>query len=290
MEKTYEKEIKSYVKKARVRSAIARGLIYLLAAISFISVAIIVVDVFIKGIPNLSLDMFAWTYTTENLSVTPAIINTIILVLTSLLMAAPVGIISAIYINEYMNVNSLLRRPIRIASQTLAGIPSIIYGLFGNIFFVTFLGWKYSILAGASTLAIMILPTIMTSTEESLMQVANSQREASYGLGAKKLRTVFNVVLPPAIPGILSGIVLSVGRIVGETAALLYTAGSHTVVPTSLMQPGRTLAIHMYLLSTEGMHKGGAYASGLILLLLVFIINALSTRLASWLSERSKNG
>ena len=172
----------------------------------------------------------------------------------------------------------------------MAGIPSIIYGLFGNLFFVTFLGWKYSILAGACTLAIMILPTIMTSTEEALMSVPNSQREASYGLGAMKLRTIFNIILPSAIPGILSGVVLAVGRIIGETAALLYTAGSAARIPNNVMSSGRTIAIHMYMLSSEGLHKNLAYATGVVLLLLVLVINRVSTMLANKISERSQNG
>lgn len=282
--------IKNNIKKSRQRAAVAKGIIYVLAAITFISLAIIVVQVFLEGIPNLSLDMFQWKYSTDNLSMTHAIVNTLIMVVLALAMAVPIGIVSAVYLNEYMNINSPLRQPIRLATQTLAGIPSILYGLFGNIFFVTFLGWQYSLLAGACTLAIMILPTIITSTEEALMSVSNSLREASYGLGAMKLRTVFNVVLPPAIPGILSGIVLSVGRIVGETAALLYTSGSATRVPTSVMGSGRTLAIHMYMLSTEGMHKGQAYSTGVVLLVLVFVINGLSTAIANWISERSQRG
>lgn len=274
----------------RTKGKIIKGVVTLGAFITFLSLAMIVIDVFVKGIPHLTADMFAWKYSSDNLSMMPSIINTLMMVALALAIAGPIGIISAIYLNEYASKNSKIKKPVRLTTQTLAGIPSIIYGLFGNLFFVTFLGWKYSILAGACTLAIMILPTIMTSTEEALMSVSNSQREASYGLGAMKLRTVFNIILPSAIPGILSGVVLAVGRIIGETAALLYTAGSAARIPKSVMSSGRTIAIHMYMLSSEGLHKNQAYATGVILLLLVLAINQVSTILANKISERSQNG
>lgn len=274
----------------RTKGKIIKGVVTLGAFITFLSLAMIVIDVFIKGIPHLNADMFAWKYSSDNLSMMPSIINTLMMVALALAIAGPIGIISAIYLNEYASKNSKIKKPVRLTTQTLAGIPSIIYGLFGNLFFVTFLGWKYSILAGACTLAIMILPTIMTSTEEALMSVPNSQREASYGLGAMKLRTIFNIILPSAIPGILSGVVLAVGRIIGETAALLYTAGSAARIPNNVMSSGRTIAIHMYMLSSEGLHKNQAYATGVVLLLLVLVINRVSTMLANKISERSQNG
>lgn len=274
----------------RTKGKIIKGVVTLGAFITFLSLAMIVIDVFIKGIPHLNADMFAWKYSSDNLSMMPSIINTLMMVALALAIAGPIGIISAIYLNEYASKNSKIKKPVRLTTQTLAGIPSIIYGLFGNLFFVTFLGWKYSILAGACTLAIMILPTIMTSTEEALMSVPNSQREASYGLGAMKLRTIFNIILPSAIPGILSGVVLAVGRIIGETAALLYTAGSAARIPKNVMSSGRTIAIHMYMLSSEGLHKNQAYATGVVLLLLVLVINRVSTILANKISERSQNG
>lgn len=274
----------------RTKGKIIKGVVTLGAFITFLSLAMIVIDVFVKGIPHLTADMFAWKYSSDNLSMMPSIINTLMMVALALAIAGPIGIISAIYLNEYASKNSKIKKPVRLTTQTLAGIPSIIYGLFGNLFFVTFLGWKYSILAGACTLAIMILPTIMTSTEEALMSVPNSQREASYGLGAMKLRTIFNIILPSAIPGILSGVVLAVGRIIGETAALLYTAGSAARIPKNVMSSGRTIAIHMYMLSSEGLHKNQAYATGVVLLLLVLVINRVSTILANKISERSQNG
>ena len=165
---------------------------------------------------------------------------------------------------------------IRLTTETLSGIPSIVYGLFGMLFFVNALGWGFSLLAGAFTLSIMILPLIMRTTEEALKAVPDSYREGSFGLGAGKLRTVFRIVLPSAVPGILAGIILAIGRIVGETAALIYTAGTVAQVPSSVFGSGRTLAVHMYNLSSEGLYMDQAYATAVILLVLVVGINALS--------------
>ena len=160
-------------------------------------------------------------------------------------------------------------------AETLSGIPSIVYGLFGMLCFVTTLGWNYSLLAGACTLSIMILPLILRTTEEALLSVPDSYREGSFGLGAGKLRTVFKIVLPAAIPGILSGVILAIGRIVGETAALVYTAGTVAGL-AGIKDSGRTLAIHMYVLSNEGLHKNEANATAVVLLIIVLGINALS--------------
>ena len=161
---------------------------------------------------------------------------------------------------------------VRLTTETLSGIPSIVYGLFGSLFFVTYLKWSYSLAAGALTLAIMILPLVMRTTEEALKSVPDMYREGSFGLGAGKLRTVFCVVLPSAIPGILSGVILSIGRIVGETAALIYTAGSIPQIPSSIMGSGATLAVHMYNLSKEGLYTDQAYAVAVVLLLLVLVL------------------
>ena len=174
---------------------------------------------------------------------------------------------------------------IRMTTETLSGIPSIVYGLFGYMAFVRWLG-GYSLMAGIITLAIMILPLIMRTTEEALLAVPDSYREGSYGLGAGRLRTIFRVVLPSAMPGILSGVILGVGRIVGETAALIYTAGSVTGVPDSLMSSGRTLAVHMYALLSEGLYTDEAYATAVVLLVLVFIINRFSAYVANKIQNR----
>ena len=234
----------------------------------------------IKGLPNLSPKLFSLHYTTENVSMLPAIINTIEMTLCSLIVAVPLGICTAIYLVEYAKKGNRVVGIIRITAETLSGIPSIVYGLFGMLFFVTYLKWGYSILAGAATLAIMVLPLIMRTTEEALLAVSDSYREASFGVGAGKLRTVFKIVLPAAMPGILSGVILAIGRIVGETAALIYTAGTVAEVSKGLLSSGRTLAIHMYVLSSEGLYTNQAYATAVVLLIFVLIINFMSSLVA----------
>ncbi|WP_425539269.1 phosphate ABC transporter permease PstA [Microaceticoccus formicicus] len=265
----------------KTKSKIFKTFVYTAAALTFAILIFIIADLFIKGIPYIKPEMFALKYSSSNLSMMPAIINTMIMVVLAILMAGPVGIITAIYLNEYASSTNILIKPVKLTSQTLAGIPSIVYGLFGSLFFVTFLGWKYSLLAGACTLAIMILPIFITSTEEALLSVSKDLREASFGLGAMNLRTIFRIVLPYAMPGILAGIVLSVGRIVGETAALIFTAGSSPRIPRNLFSSGRTLSTHMYILSGEGMHKNEAYATGVILILVVLVMNFISSRMAA---------
>ncbi len=265
----------------KTKSKIFKTFVYTAAVLTFAILIFIIADLFIKGIPYIKPEMFALKYSSSNLSMMPAIINTMIMVVLAILMAGPVGIITAIYLNEYASSTNILIKPVKLTSQTLAGIPSIVYGLFGSLFFVTFLGWKYSLLAGACTLAIMILPIVITSTEEALLSVSKDLREASFGLGAMNLRTIFRIVLPSAMPGILAGIVLSVGRIVGETAALIFTAGSSPRIPRNLFSSGRTLSTHMYILSGEGMHKNEAYATGVILILVVLVMNFISSRMAA---------
>ena len=229
-----------------------------------------------KGISNLNLGLFAWKYTTENSSMMPAIINTVIMTVLSLLIAGPIGIFSAIYMTEYAKKGNKFVGFVRTTTETLAGIPSIVYGLFGQLLFVLACGFDYSMLAGALTLSIMVLPTIMCTTEEALLSVPDAYREGSFGLGAGRLRTVFQIVLPSAVPGILAGVILSVGRIIGETAALIYTSGTVAGVPENLMSSGRTLAVHMYALLNEGLYMEQAYATAVILLIMLVLINALS--------------
>ena len=203
----------------------------------------------------------------------------------SLLLAVPFGIGSAIYLVEYAKKGNKLVKVIRVTAETLTGIPSIVYGLFGMLFFVTALKWKFSILAGAFTLAIMILPVILRTTEEALLSVPDSYREGSFGLGAGKLRTIFKIVLPSAVPGILSGVILATGRVVGETAALLFTAGTIAKV-AGLMDSGRTLAVHMYALSSEGLYMNQMYATGVILMLIVLLINGCSGMIAKKIAKK----
>ncbi|MDL2249074.1 phosphate ABC transporter permease PstA [Lachnospiraceae bacterium OttesenSCG-928-J05] len=255
------------------------------ALITFTILLFLVAYVLIKGLPHLTPSLFSLHYTSDNVSLMPALINTIWMTLLSLVIAVPIGVFSAIFLVEYANRGNRFIGLIRLTTETLTGIPSIIYGLFGMLFFVTTCGFGFSLLAGALTLAIMILPLVMKTTEEALKSVPDSFREGSFGLGAGKLRTVFKIVLPSAIPGILAGIILAIGRIVGETAALIYTAGTVAKVPSSVMESGRTLAVHMYNLSNEGLHMEQAYATAVVLLVLVLGINSLSGFVAKKLTK-----
>ena len=248
--------------------------------ITVLILSFIILYIFIKGIPYIKPSMFALEYSTENVSLFPAMVNTFTITFLTLLISAPLGIASAIYLVEYANKNSKIVDTIRITTETLAGIPSIVYGLFGYLFFLVYIGWKFSIIAGALTLAIMILPLIIRTTEEALLSVPDEYRQGSYGLGAGKLRTVFRIVLPSAISGILAGIILSIGRIVGETAALIFTAGTVAQIPGSIFSSGRTLAVHMYALNNEGLYINESYATAVVLLVVVILINALSTFIA----------
>ena len=261
-------------------------LIILAAVITVGAMLFIVAYILIKGIPHLSLEMFEFTYNSENLSMMPAIINTLIMTVLTLNIAVPVGILSAVYLVEYAKRGSKLVSVIRITTETLSGIPSIVFGLFGYLAFVIATGWRNSLIAGALTLAIMVLPTIIRTTEEALIAVPDSYREGSYGLGAGKLRTIFKIVLPSAVPGILSGVILSIGRIVGETAALIFTSGTVAAVPQKLTDSARTLAVHMYCLMTEGLYTGQAYATAVILIVMVLLINGLSGLIAHKIAKR----
>lgn len=242
--------------------------------------------ILVKGIPHLSPRLFEWEYNSENVSMMPAIINTLIYTAAALVMAVPAGIFAAIYLAEYARRGNAFVRLIRTTAQTLSGIPSIVYGLFGYLMFCVYFKLGYSMLAGTLTLAVMILPLIMRTTEEALCAVPDAYREASYGLGAGKLRTVFKVILPSATPGILSGVILGIGRIVGETAALIYTAGTVAGVVTKFTDSGRTLSVHMYALLSEGLYMEQAYATAVILLIAVMIINAVSGFVAARISEK----
>ena len=255
------------------------------AILTFTVLIFLIAYILIHGVPYLKPSLFSFTYTSENASLMPALINTIVMTLLSLLIAVPLGIFAAIFLVEYAKRGNKFMGIIRLTTETLSGIPSIVYGLFGLLFFVNTLGWGFSLLAGAFTLAIMILPLIMRTTEEALKAVPDSFREGSFGLGAGKLRTVFRIVLPSAIPGILAGVILAIGRIVGETAALMYTAGSVAQVPSSVMGSGRTLAVHMYNLASEGLYMDQAYGTAVVLLILVVGINALSSVIARKLTK-----
>ena len=274
--------------KRKPLSLVLLILVVLAAAFSVLALVFLIVYILVMGVPHITPDLFAWEYNSENVSCMPAIINTIVVTLITLLIAVPFGIGAAIYLAEYAKRGNKLVKLIRTMAETLSGIPSIVYGLFGMLFFVTTLQWRLSLLAGSFTLAIMVLPTIMRTTEEALLSVPESYREGSYGLGAGKLRTIIKIILPSAMPGILAGIILAVGRIVGETAALLYTAGSASGLANGLMSSGRTLAIHMYVLANEGLHTDQAWATAVVLLVLVLLINTLSAFIAKKLTSKNK--
>ena len=265
---------------AKIQSRIYRFAVYAGALFSMAVLVLIVGYILIKGIPHLTPELFAWKYNSNNVSMMPSIINTLLMTLISLIVCVPLGIGAAIYLTEYAKRGSRLVKIVRMTAETLSGIPSIIYGLFGSLFFVVALKMGLSLISGALTLSIMVLPTIMRTTEEALLAVPDSYREGSFGLGAGRLRTTFKVVLPSAVPGILSGVILAVGRIVGETAALIYTAGTVTKVPDSVLDSTRTLAVHMYTISTEGLYINQSYATAVVLLVVVLGINALSSFIA----------
>lgn len=277
---------RSGMNKSKLQSVILRTLVYTAAFITFGVLICLIAYILIKGIPNLSLDLFSFEYNSENVSLFPALINTVVMTALSLIIAVPLGVFSAIYLVEYAKRGNKIVGLIRLTAETLSGIPSIVYGLFGFLLFVTAFSWGYSLLAGAFTLVIMILPVIMRTTEEALKAVPDTFREGSFGLGAGKLRTVFKIVLPSAVPGILAGVVLSVGRIVGETAALIYTAGTVAQIPSGLFGSGRTLAVHMYALWSEGLNTNQSYATAVVLLIIVVILNAASSALAKKISSK----
>lgn len=285
--RSFRQKLKAYTQSPM---SLVLFILVVVAAILTIGTLVFLIGyIMIKGIPNITPELFEWEYTSMNVSLMPALINTTIMTTISLLIAAVIGIFSAIYLVEYAKKGSKLVRLIRITAETLSGIPSIVYGLFGLLFFVTTLGFGMSLLAGALTLSIMILPLIMRTSEEALKAVPDSFREGSYGLGAGKLRTVFRIVLPSAVPGILAGVILGVGRIVGETAALIYTAGTVAEIPSGsdfLFDSTRTLSVHMYALASEGLYVNQSYATAVVILLIVILINWVSGALAKKLMKR----
>lgn len=280
---TFSQTLKNYFRHPG--SFLMMMLVFIGTVMTFTVLLFLLGYILVNGIPYIRPSLFAFTYTSDNASLMPALVNTISMTLLSLVIAVPLGIFAAIFLVEYAKRGNKFMSVIRLTTETLSGIPSIVYGLFGLLFFVNTLGWGFSLLAGAFTLAIMILPLIMRTTEEALKAVPDSFREGSFGLGAGKLRTVFRIVLPSAVPGILAGVILAVGRIVGETAALIYTAGTVANIPESVMGSGRTLAVHMYNLASEGLYMDQAYATAVVLLLLVVGINTLSGVIAKRLAK-----
>lgn len=260
------------------------------AMITMLALLFIIAYILVNGIPHLTPELFSLKYTSENVSLLPALINTLSMTVLALLIAVPVGIGAAIYLTEYARRGNRLVGLVGITAETLSGIPSIVYGLFGSLFFVKYLGLGLSLLSGALTLSIMILPLVMRTTEEALRSVPDSYREGSFGLGAGKLRTVFRIVLPSAVPGILSGVILGIGRIVGESAALIFTAGTVAEVAKGFFSSARTLSVHMYSISGEGLYINQTYATAVVLLVVVVAINALSSFAANKLGGEKSNG
>lgn len=277
-------KLKTYLKHPL--SFVLLILIGLASIITVASIIFIIIYILVNGIPNLTTDLFSLHYNSKNQSMLPSIFNTVFITFLTLLIAVPIGIFSAVYLVEYAKKGSKFVKVIRVTTETLAGIPSIVFGLFGFLAFVIALGWGYSMIAGVLTLVMMVLPTIIRTTEEALLAVPNSYREGSFGLGAGKIRTIFKIIVPTAIPGILSGVILAIGRIVGETAALIYTSGTVAETATSLTDSARTLSVHLYCLLSEGLFTNQAYATAVILLLLVVGINALSNFIAKKLAKK----
>ncbi len=264
--------------RRRIWGGTMRGLMLLCAAVTCALAVLLIVYVLVKGVPNLSWQLLSTkpSYLDGSIGILPDIITTVCTVLTTLLVVLPLGVCAAVYLTEYA-ANKRIVAVIEYAAETLSGIPSIIYGLVGQMFFCQFLGMKKSLLAGAMTLVIMNLPTIMRTTQESLKTVPQSYREGAFGLGAGKWRTIRTVVLPGCVDGVLTGCILAVGRILGETAALLYTAGfAHTLynsLRATLEGSGATLSVALYVYAKEQGEFDVAFAIAAILMALALLIN-----------------
>lgn len=269
----------------RAQSVLLRVAVHAAAAATVLILGFLIGYILIRGVPNLKPELFSLHYTSENQSMLPAIVNTCTMTAMALLLAVPEGVGAAVYLVEYAKKGSRLVRLVRLATETLSGIPSIVYGLFGMLLFNNRLHLGYSLVSGSLTLAIMILPLILRTTEEALLSVPDTYREGSFGLGAGKLRTVMSIVLPAAAPGILSGVILAIGRIVGETAALMYTSGTVAKI-AGLGDSGITLALHMYKQASEGLYTEEAYATSVVLLLLVLLINFASSKAAGRIGKK----
>ena len=274
------------MRKTKITDKILLCLTRFFAGLTLMILSLIILYILINGIPHLRPSLFALRYTADNASMFPSIISTLIIIMITMLFAVPLGIFTGIYLVEYTKKGSRFVTVVRSATELLAGIPSIVYGLFGLLFFVEFLKIGFSVLSGSLTLSIMVLPLIIRTTQEALKSVPDGYREGSFALGAGKLRTVFKVVLPSAMPGILAGVILAIGRVIGESAALIFTAGTIPQIPNSLLQSARTLSVHMWALSGEGHNTNEAYATAVILLVIVFIINAASAFVAKKIARR----
>ena len=268
------------------QSRLLRLLVWAAGALTVGVSSLIVLYILLCGIPQLNAGLFSPKYTSANCSLLPALYNTLVMLCVTLAMVLPVGIGAAVYLSEYASSSGIAVRLICIALQTLSGIPSIVYGLFGLLFFVTFLGWGFSLLAGCCTLAVMVLPVVVRTAQEALLSVPTSLREGAFALGSGKVRCVFCIVLPAAVPGIASGVTLAVGRVIGESAALIYTAGTVAKM-AHLGESGRTLSVHLWALWNEGLSVGSSYATALILMVVVLALNFASGKLEKLVSRRN---
>ncbi|WP_165313492.1 phosphate ABC transporter permease PstA [Vibrio ziniensis] len=282
----YNQADRAKLKQAReFKDNVLRVLIWFAAALTVGFLFWIIWYILSNGLKHVD-----WAFVTDNYTRTgdehgifPMIISTIYMVIASIAVAAPMGIMTAIYLTEYAKVGSKLVKVIRFCTESLAGIPSIIFGLFGMTFFVVILGLGFSILSGALTLSILILPVIIRTTEEALMAVPQTYREGSYGLGASKIYTIWRLILPSAIPGILTSVILSIGRVIGESAPVFLTAGMVARVPDSLLDSGRTLTVHLYKLTTELFtieEWNQAYGTATVLIVVVLLINMVTKLIA----------
>lgn len=283
MDKTISRGRKAYI-------GLMKTLMYLAAGITGALTLFLIVFVLAKGLPYVTWDLVSTSpsYLSGHIGILPDILNTLYLVLATLLIVLPLGMGAAIYLTEYAS-NKRIVAAIEYAAETLSGIPSIVYGLVGMLFFCEFLGFQTSLLAGALTLVMMNLPTVMRTTQESLKTVPQSYREGAFGLGAGKWRVVRTVVLPGCIDGVVTGCILSVGRILGESAALLYTAGfAHALngLVKGLVSPGASLTVALYLYAKESGEFEVAFAIGAILMVLTLLINLSATLVGKYFKKR----
>ncbi len=282
--------MQSISKRRRVRIAVLRGLMLAATGMSAALVLFLIVYVLGKGLPEISWELLSTSpsYLSDKIGILPDILNTLYILLASLLIVLPLGVGAAIYLTEYAQ-NKRLVGMIEYAAETLSGIPSIIYGLVGMLFFCQFLGMKKSLLAGALTLVIMNLPTILRTTQESLKTVPQSYRDGAFGLGAGRWRVIRTVVLPGCVDGVITGCILSAGRILGESAALLFTAGfAHTLhgVIEGLVSPGATLTVALYVYAKEEGEFGVAFAIAAILMLLTIVIDLAAALVKKYFEKR----
>jgi len=268
---------------------IAKALIWAAAMFVIAVLMFIIIYLLVKGLPSIN-----WGFLTEiprNMGreggISSTIIGTVLITLVAITIAMPFGIGTAFYLAEYTREN-IVTKIIRFSAESLAGIPSIVYGLFGFIFFVIYLNLGWSVLSGGLTLAVMILPTIIRTAEESIKTVPQSYRETSYSLGGTKWQTISKIVFPAALRGISNGVILSVGRCVAETAAVILTAGSALRMPSSIFSPTRSMAVHFYILAREGISMENAYGTAALLIVLIFFINVVANMLVNRFAAKNK--